>query len=104
MNYGQIVYNYLDHRGQILSTTEKGLSEYEYQYPYKDLKNKNLVLDEQYWNKVGVQGPAGLIFEINGVTFLLGPSGVYEINNYEIKTFKIIDFSTGKNIIIDYGY
>ena len=101
MNYGQIVYNYYDHTGAVYSTINDTLQ------PQKidDLQTKvNLVKGEQYWSKVGIQGPAGLIFEINGVDFIMGPSGVYEINNYEIKTFKIVNFSTGKNIIIDYGY
>ena len=103
MIYGQFVYNYCNHRGEILSTNENNELKIN-PSSLPEILGVNLVKNQNYWQKLGIQGPSGLIFEINGIKTLLGPAGVYEINDYEIKTFKIIDFSTGKNIIIDYGY
>lgn len=64
-------------------------------------------------NKIGIQGPPGLLMCINGEPIRIGPSGIYEIRNgYKIKFLSFIireskeEDGTYKtdNFIVDYQY
>lgn len=100
MIYGQYVFNYMDLNGQIWWNNDGTLEKIK---EGRQVPTDNLVKTNS-WTKLGIQGPAGMHFTINDIDFIMGKSGIYEINNYEIKTFKITVPLTGKNIIIDYAY
>ncbi len=75
----------------------------------------NLIPDgKSPFNKIGIQGPSGMLFCINGEGIRIGPSGIYEIRNSNYKIHflgaipQISIDSTGKkgydSFIIDYQY
>lgn len=57
-------------------------------------KIKNLVsnpINHSPLTRIGVQGPVGLLMEINGEPIKIGPTGIYEINNgYKITSFGVV--------------
>ena len=56
--------------------------------------------------QIGVQGPTGLLMNINGESIRIGRTGIYEINNGVTITsigFIIEDGNTD-NFILDYQY
>ena len=57
-------------------------------------------------NKIGVQGPTGMLMIINGEPIRIGPNGIYEINNgYKIKSFGVyLSTNNPQYFILDYQY
>ena len=61
-------------------------------------------------NKIGIQGPPGLLMCINGQGIRIGPNGIYEIKNNYIITFIgfVVENSNSSNnrdyFILDYQY
>ena len=54
---------------------------------------------------VGIQAPVGAKFQINDSEIMIGPAGVFELDNIiEITRFKILDESNLKRVIIDILY
>ena len=65
----------------------------------------------EYLNKIGVQGPSGLLMCINGQEIRVGPSGIYETRNgYKINFIGFIikddqdSFDIKNYFILDYQY
>lgn len=57
------------------------------------------------FNKIGVQGPPGLLMCINGQEIRVGPSGIYETRNgYKINFIGFIVKDDRDNFILDYQY
>ena len=57
------------------------------------------------FNKIGVQGPPGLLMCINGQEIRVGPSGIYETRNgYKINFIGFIVKDNRDNFILDYQY
>lgn len=52
---------------------------------YNCLEIKNLLSPEEQVIKIGIQGPPGLLMCINQQGIRMGPSGIYEIKNSQIK-------------------
>ena len=76
---------------------------------------RNLINDSQKtWNKIGIQGPSGMLCCINGEGIRIGPSGIYELknSNYNINFLSVIPRISSDiygnlgydNFIIDYQY
>lgn len=79
---------------------------------YQIYKLKNLIENIQA-QKIGIQGPTGMLMCINGEGIRIGPSGIYEIKNgYKVKFLGIVrrqsqglTGSFGRDsFIIDYQY
>lgn len=79
---------------------------------YQIYKLKNLIENIQA-QKIGIQGPTGMLMCINGEGIRIGPSGIYEIKNgYKVKFLGIVrrqsQSLTGSfgrdSFIIDYQY
>lgn len=64
--------------------------------------NKLIPGDNEVIKKIGVQGPAGLTMMINGEEIKVGPSGVFELNNFDITSFGVCGSS--EPFIVDYQY
>lgn len=79
---------------------------------YQIYRFKNLLNNIQT-QKIGIQGPTGMLMCINGEGIRIGPSGIYEIKNgYKVKFLGIVRHNsqslTGSfgrdNFIVDYQY
>ena len=94
----------------------------------KSYKGRQLIIDENNcyvyeinnliengpWNKIGIQGPSGMLCCINGEGIRVGPSGIYQLknSNYNITFLGIIPHISSDiygnlsydNFIIDYQY
>lgn len=104
MYYGQFIYDFQDNAGNLHNTSSEN--------PI----GKNLVnpisSSKKVWDKIGVQGPSGMTFYINEptLTFVIGPSGIYEMENVWVTNFTITSLGSKGlndhyNIIVDYrGY
>ena len=76
------------------------------------LKNIIPLLDVSYIKKLGVQGPPGLMFSMNGEEIHIGKSGIYEVSGLNINTLSFviknrspIPYEDGKDyFIMDYLY
>lgn len=76
------------------------------------LKNIIPLLDISYIKKLGVQGPPGLMFSMNGEEIHIGKSGIYEVSGLNINTLSFviknrspIPYEDGKDyFIMDYLY
>lgn len=76
------------------------------------LKNIIPLLDVSYIKKLGVQGPPGLMFSMNGEEIHVGKSGIYEVSGLNINTLSFviknrspIPYEDGKDyFIMDYLY
>lgn len=65
------------------------------------------ILPEQNIEKIGIQGPSGLLFTINGEEMRIGRTGIYELYNKDIP-ITYLGFVTKKGdnkfFIVDYQY
>lgn len=92
------------YKGRILTLDETNCAVYKI----------NNLINGKVFNKIGIQGPPGLLCCINGEGIRVGPSGIYELknSNYNINFIgiipKISTDSSGKinydRFIIDYQY
>ena len=48
------------------------------------------LINNQKWDKVGIQAPPGTQFLLNGQEFIIGPSGIYELSDVNIINLKFI--------------
>lgn len=99
MFIGQFVFNYTDRSGKTWENLGDGLIEHDSE---NNVFPDDLVITsgKKFWTAVGVQGPVGLTFYINDMLFILGHSGIYEIEDYKITSFRLQNDAT--QTIIDY--
>ena len=64
--------------------------------------NKLLPADNEIIKKIGVQGHPGLTMVINGEEIKMGPSGLFELNDFDITSFGVC--GDAKRFIVDYQY
>lgn len=104
--YNQFIYDFMDNGGILYGDSIDPNT-----FLKKDLVNLNKTNTNytRAWDKVGIQGPPGMIFTINDerMQFVLGPSGIYEIENIYITKFYITSLgypgtNGHHNIVIDY--
>ena len=85
----------------ILGENEENNSEDFKIYSITNKKPENV----KSFNKIGVQGPPGLLMCINGQEIRVGPSGIYETRNgYKINFIGFIVKDERDNFILDYQY
>ena len=58
--------------------------------------------DNEIIKKIGVQGHPGLTMVINGEEIKMGPSGLFELNDFDITSFGVC--GDAKRFIVDYQY
>ena len=98
MNYGQIIFHLEDYYnyGGVISTTAKGIQIITDPQPPEEVEDDKFVIEDgsiniyenlinnQKWDKVGIQAPPGTQFLLNGQKFIIGPSGIYELSDVNI--------------------
>ena len=63
---------------------------------------KQIPQEGQIIKKIGVQGPPNMSMVINGEEIKIGPSGVFELDNFDIRSFGAC--ATKERFIVDYQY
>lgn len=101
MFIGQFVFDYTDRNGKIWHNYDGETLESEPTDDSPGNHDSNLVLaaNKGAWTAVGVQGPVGLTFYINNMPFILGHTGIYEIEDYKITSFSLQDANVTQTII-----
>ena len=80
-------------------------------YTVGEIYNVLTTIGQRVLNKIGVQGPPGLLMCINGEDIRVGPSGIYEINNgYQVTFIGFVIQESDQTLdrrdyfILDYQY
>ena len=71
--------------------------------PYEIYKIKDLT-ENTTWINMGVWGRSELMMAINGVEIKVGPSGYYELRDYDITSFGVVAKDYKDKFTVDYQY
>jgi hypothetical protein len=92
---------------------EQMLTQILYKYPNDDMITENFDIEQDVCDflgcesitSIGIQAPPGTKFYVNNNTAIVGPTGVFELNNLlKITSFKIHNAAYTRRVILDILY
>ena len=84
-NYAYIVFQIQREKSSLKDTTVVCTISSASITPLKNILTQSLFSDVDSINRMGIQGPEDFVFSINGADYKLGRSGIYEVEDIQIK-------------------